>query len=162
MTDDTPGTGPEWPTGRLISAVARRIERDWNTHLDRWGLNHASLPVLFLLSGGPLSQQQLAARCDVTQQTMSRIVARLERLGYVERRRHSTDARSNEVALTPAGRDTLREAGDPAVVDRIGERGLSGDQVEALRGLLMAALSASATDGPADGDAPDNPGPVPS
>ena len=44
----------EWPTGRMLSAVARRIEREWNAHLAHWDLNHASLPVLAFLSRGRL------------------------------------------------------------------------------------------------------------
>lgn len=136
-----------------MSAVARRIERDWNAHLDTWGLNHASLPVLHLLAGGPRSQQQLATDSGVTAQTMSRIVERLERLGYVERRRHPDDARRNDVVLTGAGRRTLAEAGDPDVAERLGARGLTPVQVRDLRRILAAMLDEpgpSATGGPSD------------
>ena len=43
----TPRSGP---SGRLLSAAARRVERDLNAHLAAWDLNHASLPVLVHLS----------------------------------------------------------------------------------------------------------------
>lgn len=137
-----PDAAPEWPTGRLVSAAARRIERDWNAHLERWGLNHASLPVLFLLTSGPRSQRQLAVESGVTQQTMSRIVTRLERLGHVERRPHAADARRYDVVLTPQGRRTLAEAGDPDVAERMSVRGLTEEQVVALREILTAMLAA--------------------
>lgn len=56
----------EWPTGRLLSAAARRVERAWDEYLARWSLSHASLPVLALLAGADLSQRQLAERLGVT------------------------------------------------------------------------------------------------
>lgn len=131
----------QWPTGRLISAVARRIEREWNAHLDTWGLNHASLPVLFLLAGGPLSQRELARASGVTEQTMSRIIARLERSGYVERHPHAADRRRHAVAVTQAGRTALAEAGDPEVAEEMSARGLGPSQVAQLRELLARMLA---------------------
>jgi DNA-binding MarR family transcriptional regulator len=132
----------EWPTGRMLSAVARRIEREWNAHLAAWDLNHASLPVLFFLLRGPLSQRELARASGVTEQTMSRIVARLERSGYVRRQPDAADARRHEVSLTDAGRRALLEAGDPHVAEEMSVRGLDADQVAALRVLLAALLAA--------------------
>src|SRR5690606_39534189 len=91
--------------GRLLFAVARRIEREWNAHLGRWDLNHAGFPVLMHLLGGPQSQRALADESGVTEQTMSRIVARLERAGYVTRTDDPTDRRRRLVAITTDGRD---------------------------------------------------------
>lgn len=132
----------EWPTGRLLSAVARRIEREWNAHLAGWDLNHASLPVLFLLRRGPLSQRELAQASGVTEQTTSRILARLERSGYVTRSVHAADARRHEVTLTDIGRVALAEAGDLQVAEEMSVRGLDADQVERLRELLTVMLAA--------------------
>ncbi|HWS58004.1 MAG TPA: MarR family winged helix-turn-helix transcriptional regulator [Actinotalea sp.] len=131
----------EWPTGRLFSAVARRIERDWNTHLAYWDLNHASLPVLFLLAGGPRSQRELALASGVTEQTMSRIIARLERTGYVVRAAHALDRRRHDVALTDSGRTALVEAGDPQFAEEMSMAGLAAAQVAQLRGLLLVMLA---------------------
>lgn len=131
----------QWPTGRLISAVARRIERDWDAHLAGWDLNHASLPVLYLLAGGPRSQRELAGASGVTEQTMSRIIARLDRTGYIERRAHTLDRRRYEVVLTESGRQALAEAGDPRVAEQMSIRGLSRAQVEQLRQILAVMLA---------------------
>ena len=131
----------QWPTGRLMSAAARRIERDWNAHLAQWELNHASLPVLYLLAGGPMSQRELAGASGVTEQTMSRIIVRLERTGYVERRPHEVDRRRHEVLLTGAGRRTLAEAGDPRVAEQMSIRGLTEVQVTQLREILRVMLA---------------------
>lgn len=138
----------EWPTGRMLSAVARRIEREWNAHLAHWDLNHASLPVLAFLSRGPLSQRDLARTSGVTEQTMSRIVGRLERSGYVERHPDADDARRHRVSLTAAGGAALVAAGDPVVAEEMSVRGLTPEQVEELRALLAAMLAARPADPP--------------
>ncbi|MCU1432843.1 MAG: transcriptional regulator, MarR family [Actinotalea sp.] len=136
----------QWPTGRLVSAVARRIERDWNAHLAHWDLNHASLPVLYLLAGGPRSQRELAAASGVTEQTMSRVIVRLERTGYIERGPHAQDRRRHEVVLTESGRQALHEAGDPRVAEQMSIRGLSAEQVVQLREILAVMMAQRARD----------------
>jgi len=132
----------QWPTGRLLSAVARRIERDWNAHLADWDLNHASVAVLFLLLGGPRSQRELAQASGVTEQTMSRIVARLERSRYVTRTADASDARRHQVTLTDTGRSAVVSAGDPRVAEELSTRGLDADQVIRMREILVAMLAA--------------------
>lgn len=144
----------QWPTGRMLSAVARGIEHEWNAHLARWGLNHASIPVLYHLLGGPRSQRDLARASGVTEQTMSRVVARLERSGYVERHPHPDDARRHDVVMTEAGRTVLAEAGDPRVAEEMSIRGLDAEQVAQLRALLTVMLRAH-------GEAPVDGAPVP-
>ena len=113
-----------WATGRLLSAAARLVEHEWNAHLGRWDLNHASLAVLHVLLAGPQTQRELAAAVQVEDQTLSRTVERLERSGYVERRRDDGDRRQVVVTLTRSGRETCLHAGDVAVAE-----GLLGDGV---------------------------------
>lgn len=173
MTDttapDTPSAGagrpahtgvqlpPErWSTGRLLSSVARRAERDWNAWLAHWDLNHASLPVLYLLARGPMSQRELALASGVTEQTMSRILARLERQALIERQTHPVDRRRHAVVLTDAGRVALNEAGDPVLAEELTTRGMTPEQVSTLRGLLLHMLEHAgrpAEDEDGDGDA---------
>jgi MarR family transcriptional regulator, organic hydroperoxide resistance regulator len=106
-----PADGIEnWPTGRLLSAAARLVEHEWNTHLSQWDLNHAGLPVLHVLFGGDHTQRELAASIGVEDQTMSRTLDRLERSGYVERHRDPADRRRVVVTLTGPGRSACREA----------------------------------------------------
>lgn len=130
----------QWPTGRLVSALARRVERDWDAHLARWGLTHAGLPVLDMLTRGPRSQRELAEAMGVTEQTMSRVVTGLERRGYVTRRRHPEDRRRHEILVTEDGAAVAREAGDLAVAEAISVRSLPPEDVALLRELLIAAL----------------------
>ena len=132
----------DWPTGRLMSAITRRVEREWNAHLAHWELNHASLPVLAHLAGGPRSQRELAAACGVTEQTMCKTVARLERTGYIERPTHADDRRRHDVALTRSGFSALRAAGDARAAEEMSMRGLDEEQIARLRDLLLVMFAA--------------------
>ena len=140
FADPASSDPPQWPTGRLLFAVARRIEREWNAHLAHWDLNHAGFPVLMHLLAGPRSQRELAAASGVTEQTMSRIVARLERSGYVSRTGDPADRRRRAVAITATGRDAGLAAARRRPAEDLATRGLDDDQVAALREVLLAML----------------------
>lgn len=131
-----------WPTGRLLSSAARRVEREFNAHLDAWGLNHASMPVLVYLTVHDHSQRELAAATGVTEQTMSRILARMERQGYVTRRPHPDDRRRHVISVTGAGAKILQEAVDRERSEAMVVRGLSPEQVRQLREILVAIIAA--------------------
>lgn len=130
----------DWPTGRLLSAAARRMERAWDAYLARWNLNHASVSALAIVSARPCSQRELAAAHDVTEQTIGRVVAGLLRHGYVERRRDPTDARRWLVVATDAGRGVLRALDEPDVIDGLVDHGLDAEQERRLRELLVRFL----------------------
>jgi DNA-binding MarR family transcriptional regulator len=51
---------------------------------------------------------ELAARAEMTHQSMSELVATLERRGWVERRPDPTDGRARLICLTPEGRELTR------------------------------------------------------
>ncbi len=131
-----------WPTGRLLAAAARRVEREWNAHLSAWDLNHASLPVIVILAYADHSQRELAAATGVTEQTMSRILERMERTGYVTRIAHPGDRRRHVISLTAAGRSVLADAADPAPAEEMATRGLTPEQVDELRALLTLMVTA--------------------
>lgn len=137
-----------WPTGRLLSAAARRVERAWDSHLETWHLSHGSFPVLVLLARADHSQRELAAAMSVTEQTMSRMLARLERTGYLTRAPHGSDRRRHVVTLLPAGREVLAAATNPRLVESVATRGLSLAQVEALRDALMTLVRSDDGTGP--------------
>lgn len=130
----------EWPTGRLLSAAARRVERAWDGYLSRWSLSHASLPVLAVLMGGERSQREIAAHLGVTEQSTSRMVASLERLGYVTRSRHPRDRRRHTVRITAAGQRALVELNVRDAIDSLVGHDLSDGELADLRRLLIRFL----------------------
>ncbi|WP_234346676.1 MarR family winged helix-turn-helix transcriptional regulator [Cellulomonas timonensis] len=138
----------DWPLGRLLSAASRRVEREWNTHLSSWELNHASLPVLVHLMRRPHSQRELANACGVTEQTMSRVLAKMERTGYITRSAHQDDRRRHVIAVTDAGRAAAAVAADPAPAEQMTARGLTAGQVDQLRELLAIVAKPNGPDAP--------------
>ncbi|GAA4728840.1 hypothetical protein GCM10023216_20280 [Isoptericola chiayiensis] len=144
--DPTSEDPRQWPTGRLLFTVTRRIEHDWNAHLAAWDLNHAGHPALLHLLGGPLTQREIAARNEVTEQTMSRVLARLERSGYVTREDDPRDRRRRAVTITDLGRRVALEAARLRPAEDLTSRGLDEHQVETLRELLVAMVRAQRSD----------------
>jgi len=128
-----------WPTGRLLSMAARLVEGAWAARLAEQGLTHAGLMALHELDNeGPLAVHDLAARCQVTPQTMTRTVDRLKRDSLVERQRAQHDRRTVEVSLTPGGRRAYLQAADMSAA----EPELLGGVVDLplLRANLMAIV----------------------
>lgn len=130
-----------WPTGRLLSMAARLVEQSWEHVLREYDLSSAGLVVLHVVSAGPATQREIAQACRVTDQTASRTIERLERLGYVSRQIDPRDERRKSVTSTPAGRRVYealleRERNDPALIAAI------GDDEPQLRRLLIELVRA--------------------
>lgn len=128
-----------WPTGRLLSMAARLVEQSWEHVLREYDLSSAGLVVLHVVAAGPATQREIAHACRVTDQTASRTIERLERLGYVSRQVDPRDERRKSVTSTPSGRrvyDALlqRERHDPGLVAAI------GDDEPVLRRMLLELI----------------------
>lgn len=109
----------DWSLGRLLSTAARLVERDWNGWLARYDLTHAGFLALHGLADGPHAQRDLATASQVEEQTMSRVIDRLERTGHVTRQRDPSDRRRMLVIATSLGERTYRAVRDAAVADRL-------------------------------------------
>ena len=106
----------DWSLGRLLSTAARLVEHDWNDWLATHDLTHAGLLALHALQAGN----------RVEEQTMSRVVARLERAGYVTRERDHADRRRLVISRTDRGsrvfaRVQADEVSDQLVAQRIAD-----------------------------------------
>ncbi|PZE28476.1 MarR family winged helix-turn-helix transcriptional regulator [Curtobacterium sp. MCLR17_042] len=104
-------TSEQWPLGRLLSAAARSVERDWDERLRAIGLSHAAVVAIdILIRTGPTGADTIARTARVQPQTMSRTLERMERDGLVERTPHPADRRRRVVSVTPAGRSAWETA----------------------------------------------------
>lgn len=102
--------------------------------------------VLHVVATGPATQREIAHACRVTDQTASRTVERLERLGYVSRQVDPRDERRKTVTSTAAGQGVYttlvdREKNDPGLVAAIGDDGPE------LRRILLKLLRGRRTEG---------------
>jgi DNA-binding MarR family transcriptional regulator len=113
---------------------------------DIWdGLLTKEYAVLHALSTEPdgLRITELGDDVLLTQPGMSRLIARLESRGLVERSGDTEDARARRIRLTEAGAETQRHVGT-AVARRIEHamtRALDARQLETLRDLSLALLA---------------------
>lgn len=92
-----------------------------------------------LEEAGPVRVTDLAAAEHVAQPTMTALVDRMERAGYVRRRQDTADGRVVLVAVTDAGRER-RARSRRAMADVLAPRlrRLSGEQRERLTRLTRA------------------------
>ncbi|MGH2352869.1 MAG: MarR family winged helix-turn-helix transcriptional regulator [Chloroflexota bacterium] len=89
---------------------------------------------------------ELAARAQMTHQSMSELVAGLEARGYLERQPDPTDKRARLVRLTPRGRELLHIAlAELAEIEGAWLRRLSHDAEPDLRSALSRAVEAEGT-----------------
>jgi DNA-binding MarR family transcriptional regulator len=98
----------------VVAAVAAGQSLDGEMRTLLTAAGHPSLrfshrALMRLLVDGPVSIGDLADLLSVTQQAVSKRVAELERLGYVERH-PGADARVRLVALTASGLDARKAA----------------------------------------------------
>jgi DNA-binding MarR family transcriptional regulator len=105
-----------------------------------FGITGRQLAVLIAIdSQAPLSQQEVARRLGVDRTTMVLLTDELENKRLVQRRQDPGDRRKNVVALTDAGRTTLRAAASAsAEAERLFLGSLSGDEATQLRQALRA------------------------
>jgi DNA-binding MarR family transcriptional regulator len=86
-----------------IARTARRLRQEAGAELSP----SQSAALSTVDRHGPLTPSELAARERIQRPTVTRIIARLEERGLVQRTRDPEDGRSSLVALAPAGRDLL-------------------------------------------------------
>lgn len=93
-------------------------------------------------AGGSLRPLELEREMLLAQYNLSRLIDRMEKAGYVERRAIKDDRRGQAIVITSAGKSLRRRMWSvygPAIQAAIGEH-LSPKQVEALGTLLGALL----------------------
>lgn len=89
----------------LLSQVCRLHYVRAQNLLDAIGIYRGQPPVLYVLHEQEgLTQSELAARLEVAPATVTKMLQRLERAGFVQRQTDSEDQRVSRVYLTDAGR----------------------------------------------------------
>lgn len=94
-----------------------------------------------LLAEGPCQMSVLARRIRRTRSTMTALVEKLERAGYVERRPDPTDARGVLVCLTDRGKALapMMDAVSRSLEELVASR-LSADEADELERLLSRCV----------------------
>src|SRR5262245_3751408 len=112
----------------VATAVARVADADRQLRLDaaaRLGVGETDFDALLLLdTAGPLAAGRIAEAMAITTGAVTGLIDRLERAGWVQRRRHEADRRQVLIELSPARRDQLDahwKDRDRFVAEAIGE-----------------------------------------
>ena len=96
--------------GRVMLVLPRALDADL-ARAERMSLSeYTALRILSETAGHRMRMNELAAACDMSMSGMTRLAARLEALGFVERVPCESDARGFNAVLTQAGLVRLREA----------------------------------------------------
>ena len=94
----------------LLHDVARILRTQFDQYARTRGLTRAQAIILSRLSRQPgLSQNEMAAICEVEPITVGRLIDRLEARGLVERRADPSDRRIRRLHLLPAAEPLLAE-----------------------------------------------------
>jgi len=141
--DDQPFAGEPLPAlagrlGYLLKHAQLRLAELTASAMAPFGITGRQLAVLIAIdSRAPLSQQEVARRLGVDRTTMVLLIDELENKRLVQRRQDPGDRRKNVVALTGAGRTTLRAASSAsAEAERLFLGSLPGDEATQLRQAL--------------------------
>ncbi len=143
--DVLPPTLTRWP-GYLLRFIAEHTADRFEALLEDRGVNTRHVSLLAVIDAeGPMSQRALGRRLHIDKSPMVLLVDDLERLGYAERRRSTSDRRVQDIHLTRAGRATLKHTMSVAEVENDRTYGLL-DEAErvALHDLLLRVASAVA------------------
>src|ERR687889_143027 len=87
-----------------VARTARRLRQESRTSLSPT----LTAALATIERHGPLTPSELAARERVQRPTVTRLLARLEEAGLVERAADPQDRRSSLVSISPAGRELLQ------------------------------------------------------
>lgn len=109
----------------LLHRVAQFAAEIFSGELGDSDLTPRQLAVLMTVAENEgVSQTGIVDRTGIDRSTLSDIVRRLQKKGWVQRRRKKGDGRANTVTLTDKGRSQLRKAAP--LVRKVDERILAG------------------------------------
>ena len=92
-----------------LKSVMMTLGRQMEADLARGGMSVAQMILLFnLVEEGSRTPKAMARRLGVTPGNVSRLVEKLETLGYVTRRRSTEDLRVVHIQATPAGKAAIQ------------------------------------------------------
>src|SRR5689334_16051316 len=119
------------------------VARMQRTRFDQWarnyGMTRAQGVILLRLERQPgLSQNEMAAICEVEPITVGRLVDRLEARGLIERRPDPSDRRIRRLHLLPAAQPILEEI--TSYRDALSEEILDGLDEPARNAMVDALL----------------------
>jgi DNA-binding MarR family transcriptional regulator len=125
-----------------LYSASRATTAVYRPMLERLGITYPQYLVLLVLwEKDGRGVREIGAALDLDTGTLSPLLKRLERLGFIERRRLVTDERRVEIHLTDAG-SALRQQALDIPRQLAGKTGMAVADLEKLRDALVALTTA--------------------
>ena len=121
---------------QLRDGLVRQLDAEMKGVLPEFGFSHY-VGLKILSHRSPCTANELAQALDQTPSAVTRLLDKLEALGYVRREPHALDRRALQIVMTDEGRQmwtTLKERGDAAMAYAL--RDLTPDEREQLISLM--------------------------
>ncbi len=146
----------EHSLGQLLGHVCRLVGHRRRMKMEGIGLHYAQGMILFRLwREDGTSQRALAQALHITPPTATNTLKRMERDGWITRRRDESDQRIVRVYLTEKSRTLQKEArASFLAMDQEMTSMLTAPEIETLRQSLLKVHRYLASEAPGDGDAP--------
>jgi DNA-binding MarR family transcriptional regulator len=135
------GTAPAIPMMAVTSVM--RVQQIWlsrlNEALDPFDLTFARYEALMLLHfsrTGRLPLGKIGSRLQVHPTSVTNLIDRLERVGYVERLAHPSDRRTTLAAITRRGRQVAERSTEALHAIQFGTPPLSPDELQTITEIL--------------------------
>lgn len=135
-----------WPLenrpGHLVMRLARLMSRYAETGIQPLGTGIAGYPVLNALAeSGEMRQKQLTELLGVEQSSTAQLLGRLERDGFIARRKDPEDGRSSLIRLTDKARAALPAiAGIMERGNELAVQGFSDVEIDVALDLLQRMI----------------------
>lgn len=146
MSESPPVTGEigvKSGLGYFLSTARNVLAARMDRAVEPLGLTSSQIGVILLLwFGHARTPFEMSRALSYDTGSMTRMLDRLEKKGFVDRRRSNADRRVVELALTPKGEDAARQL--PALIDVVLHeqlRGFSADDVATLVRLLQRFIA---------------------
>ena len=124
-----------------LYACGRKIVGSYTPYLKPLGLTYTQYIVMMVLwEKERASVGQLGETLHLDAGTLTPLLKRLEKAGYVTRERSKEDERITIIAITPAGDALMAECKDIPIKMASGKMPLSGEEAEELYRLLYKFL----------------------
>jgi len=121
---------------QVRDGLVRQLDAEMKGVLPDFGFSHyVGLKILSIKS--PCTANELAQALDQTPSAVTRLLDKLEALGYVRREPHALDRRALQIVMTDEGRQMwaqLKERGDAAMAYAL--RDLTPEEREQLLSLM--------------------------
>ena len=123
-----------------LYACAKEVVRQYRKPLERLGLTYTQYVVMMVLwEFGGMTEGELGRKVYLDSGTLSPLLKRMEKQGYITRIRPETNERKLYIELTAAG-DTLRDQATEVPIEMEGCLNLTQDEQMQLKELLDKAI----------------------